>query len=231
MNNIDKNISVGEVVVVIPKAAQLFKTVGIDYCCGGHKLLAEVIQEKGLDEAEIYGQLEKALVERQQRYDGQEGDFDKMSQPVLSAYIEDTHHAYLRKALPKAAELLSTVVRVHGKNHRELYEMYQLFGRLKTELEQHLLKEETLLFPIFDLASKEGSQDEIMEITKELIAEHEGAGELLRKLREVSKDYRLPDGACGTFQRAYALLEEIEQDIHQHVHLENNILFKAYSLK
>ena len=228
MYNIDKNISVGEVVAAIPKASHIFKTFGIDYCCGGHRLLADVIQSQGVNEAEIYEQLKQALKERQQEYKGQEKHFDEMSPAVLSAYIEDTHHSYLRKALPQVAELLNTVVRAHGKNHRELYEMYQLFGRLKMDLEQHLLKEETLLFPI--LNPREETRDEIIELTGEIIAEHEAVGEILRELRKVSNNYDIPEGVCDTFRRTYAFLEELEQDLHQHIHLENNILLKEYAV-
>lgn len=227
MNYMDKNISIGEVVTAIPKAVEIFREFGIDYCCGGHRLLAEVIQDQGIKEAELYERLDRALSDRQGGYVSQGQNFDKMSPAVLSAYIEDTHHGYLRKALPEAAGLLDTVVRVHGRNHRELYEINQLFGRLKTDLEQHLLKEETLLFPILD--DPKDSYNEAVSLTEEIITEHEAAGEILRKLREVSGNYKLPADACNTFGKAYAILEELEQDLHQHIHLENNILLKSYS--
>lgn len=229
MDYLDKNISVGDVVAAIPMAAGIFKEYGIDYCCGGHKSLAHVIETQGIDQKELAERLRAAAAERKQQYANREEAFDKMSPPALSAYIEDTHHSYLRKSLPEAAELLNTLLRVHGKNHRELFEMYQLFGRLKTDLEQHLLKEETLLFPILDKASH--NRSEVVALTDEIITEHETAGEILRELRKISDNYSLPSDACNTYRKTYALLEELEEDLHQHIHLENNILLKEYSTR
>lgn len=227
MNYMDKNISIGEVVTSIPNAAEIFKEFGIDYCCGGHRQLADVMQNQGINESAVYERLGQALAKRQEEYSGLNNQFDEMSKAVLSTYIEDTHHDYLRKALPEAADLLNTIVRVHGKNHRELYDISRLFGKLKSDLEQHLLKEETLLFPALD--ETEENYDEIISITEEIINEHEAAGEILRELRNTSGNYKLPEDACNTFQKAYTLLEELEQDLHQHIHLENNILLKEYS--
>ncbi len=229
MNYTNKNISIGEVVTAIPAAARIFKDFGIDYCCGGHRFLADVIQDQNINQAEIYEQLKQAAENRQQEYEGFKNRFDEMSPAVLSAYIEDTHHVYLRRALPETADLLDTIVRVHGKNHRELYEIYRLFGRLKTDLEQHLLKEENLLFPILDKALN--NREEAAALTEEIITEHEAAGEILRELRKVSQDYRVPEDGCNTYRKAYSLLEELEQDLHQHIHLENNILLKEYSMR
>jgi regulator of cell morphogenesis and NO signaling len=227
MNFMDKNISIGQVVTAVPKAAQIFHEFGIDYCCGGHRPLLEVIANQSINEAELFKCLNQAFADRQLEYEVHNNHFDEMSPAVLSTYIEDTHHSYLRRELPEIADLLSTIVRVHGRNHRELYDVSQLFGRLKTDLEQHLLKEETLLFPILD--TTEDNVDEIKSLTSEIITEHEAAGKILRSLREVSGDYTLPEDACNTFKKAYSSLVELEQDLHQHIHLENNILLKSYS--
>lgn len=229
MNNLDKNMSIGDVVTAVPKATEIFREFGIDYCCGGHRNLAEVIKEQKINESEVYERLIKAFSDRQEEYGGLGDHFDEMSPAVLTAYIEDTHHGYLRKTLPETADLLNTIVRVHGRNHRELYEINQLFGRLKTDLEQHLLKEETLLFPV--LEQVEENYEEVLSLTDEIISEHEAAGEILRKLREVSGNYKLPEDACGTYRKSYSMLEELEQDLHQHIHLENNILLKSYSVR
>ncbi|MDF2871404.1 MAG: iron-sulfur cluster repair di-iron protein [Anaerocolumna sp.] len=121
MNYRDINTSIGEVAAALPKATRIFKEYGIDFCCGGHRSLAAVMKEQGLPLNEVYDRLDQLV-------NNTDIPFDQMSSPVLSAYIEDTHHSYLRKALPEAAELLNTVLRVHGSKHRELFEMYQLFG-------------------------------------------------------------------------------------------------------
>jgi regulator of cell morphogenesis and NO signaling len=222
----DKNITIGEVVAALPEATQIFKTVGIDYCCGGHRLLADVIQQQHIDQSQLYLELGQAQQKRKSGYKNDNEDFTKMSPEALSAYIEDTHHAYLRKELPEAMDLLSTILRVHGNNHRELFDVYKLFGQLKSDLEQHLLKEETIVFP--ELGQHNENLNTLIELTTEIINEHEAAGELLRKLRQLTQDYQAPTDGCATFQKTYALLEQIEQDLHQHIHLENNILLKKY---
>jgi len=227
MNYTDKNATIGGVVIAIPQAAQIFREFGIDYCCGGHKLLANIIKEQGIDEKSLFQKLDNAQEERKSGYQNKENNFNEMSSAVLSAYIEDTHHAYLRHALPETAELLNTILRVHGKNHRELFEVYKLFGQLKTDLEQHLLKEETILFP--DLNQADVNLKEITEMTAEIIKEHEAAGEVLRELRRITGNYSVPSDACNTFKKSYSMLEEIEQDLHQHIHLENNILLQQYT--
>lgn len=223
----DKNATIGEVVVELPKATEIFKNYGIDFCCGGHRNLRSVAEEQGIDQEKLFKDLDIAYEERKESYGSQKDNFESMSPVVLSTYIEDTHHGYLRKALPETAELLATILRVHGKNHPELFEAYKLFGQLKTDLEQHLLKEETMLFPDFEDAS--ANEKAIAELTKTIISEHEAAGDLLVKLREATEDYTLPEDACGTFARTYEMLEEIESDLHQHIHLENNILLKEYA--
>ena len=129
---------------------------------------------------------------------------------LSSLYLyRDTHHGYLRRVLPEVAELLNTILRVHGRTHTELFEVYRLFGTLKADLEQHLLKEETMLFPIF--ADEDNNKEEIAKITVDIIGEHEAAGEILEKLREVTNNYQLPEDACATYARAYDMLIEIEK--------------------
>ncbi len=224
MNLKDKNLTIGEVVALLPASGKIFSKYGIDFCCGGNRKLYAVIKDMGIEPDDIYKELDAADIERGNSYKAV--DFTDMAPLVLSGYINDTHHSYLRKALPELTDILATIVRVHGINHPELYEVYKLFGRLRTELEQHLLKEETMLFPAFEAENEK--QEDIKKLTTEIISEHEAAGEILISLRSITKDYRLPDDACATFSRAYMLLEELEQDLHQHIHLENNILLKNY---
>lgn len=225
----DKNVTIGEAVVELPKAAEVFKEFGIDFCCGGHRKLAEVIEEQGIDRAVLFAELDKRYEERKTGYETKGNQFNQMSPVVLTAYIEDIHHEYLRRALPEAVDLLNTILRVHGKNHEELFEIYHVFGQLKADLEQHLLKEETMLFPDFD--ESEEKKQEIIELAGMIIREHEAAGELLGRLRQISGDYHLPKDACQTFAKTYQLLEAIEDDLHQHIHLENNILLKDYVVR
>lgn len=225
----NKDVTIGEVVVEIPKATEVFKKFGIDFCCGGHRLLSEVVAEQKVDEVALFEGLDREYEERRSSYGAGGINPEEMSPSVLTAYIEDTHHAFMRKALPGAADLLNTVVRAHGKNHEELFEVSRLFGLLKADLEQHLLKEETMLFPDFE--DTEANREEINTLTATIIREHEAAGEVLASLRKITSDYTLPADACGTFARTYQLLEDIEGDLHQHIHLENNILLKEYAVR
>lgn len=227
MNYKDSNVTIGGVVADLPKASQIFSKYGIDYCCGGHRNLYVVIKEQGIDEKAIYTELEAAQKERKDNY--KEGSFTTMKPTALTSYIEDKHHSYLREKLPEISTLLGTILRVHGADHTELFEVYRLFGTLKADLEQHLLKEETMLFPSF--TEEDNNQDGIAKLSAEIIKEHEAAGEILGKLREVTKNYTIPEDVCGTFRKAYTLLEEMENDLHEHIHLENNILLKKYDLR
>lgn len=223
----EKNTTIGTIVAGLPEAAAIFKEVGIDYCCGGNRKLAKVMKEQELDEGTVYDRLEKAFEERKAGY--QNNDFASMEPKALSTYIEDTHHSYMWKALPEVAEILEVVLRAHGRNHQELFQVYRLYGSLKTELEQHLLKEETILFPVF--SDNASPKEERLSLAKDIISEHVAAGEILSELRRITNDYTVPADACGTFQRAYEMLEEMEQDLHQHIHLENNILLKEYDYR
>lgn len=225
----EKNVTVGDIVAELPHAAKVFKKFGIDYCCGGRRLLDDVIKELSIDREELLNSLKQLENERISSYNNSGNNFNEMNPSSLSAYIEDTHHKYLRSALPEINEILATVLRAHGNNHKELFEVYSLFGRLKTELEIHLLKEELNLFPAFsgDSVSAENKKA-ITELSKEIVSEHETAGEILSRLRSITNNYSVPDDACATFSKAYSMLEELENDLHQHIHLENNILLKEY---
>jgi regulator of cell morphogenesis and NO signaling len=227
MNIRNQETTIGAVVAELPKASEVFSKVGIDFCCGGHRKLAEVIEQQGIDSELVYQELQTLKENREQSYHG--GQFTEMSVEALTDYIEDTHHSYLREALPDIADLLATILRVHGMNHKELFEIYKVFGTLKTDLEQHLLKEEAMLFPTMEASI--GNEAQIKELAAEIIREHEGAGVLLEKLRALTKDYQVPADTCGTFARTYAMLEELEKDLHQHIHLENNILLKDYDYR
>lgn len=222
---IDKSITIGEVAAQLPEASKIFDEYGIDFCCGGNRRLYDVIAAQAVNEADIIRQLSNALEERKGGYSGRT-DFNDMKAKDLSTYIEDIHHGYLRQVLPETAEILATVLRVHGANHPELYKVYKLFGTLKTDLEQHLLKEETMLFPA--LSDEDTPVKTRISLAKDIISEHVAAGDILGELRRVTEDYRIPEDACPTFMKAYELLEGIEKDLHQHIHLENNILLKEY---
>ncbi len=226
MDLFDKNRTIGSITVDFPEAAKIFKDFHIDFCCGGNRLLSDVIAKQGINESELFNKLSQMQKHRSNTYKDIEKGFTNMSTAALSAYIEDIHHSYLRIALPEIAGILNTVLRVHGKNHRELYDLYSLFGRLRGELEQHLLKEETLLFPAF--LNEDENHGELASLAAIIIKEHEAAGELLMQMRRITKDYTLPPDACGSYHKVFDMLMHMESDLHQHIHFENNILLRHY---
>ena len=174
--------SVGNIVVNFPLSSAIFRAAGIDYCCGGGRLLGEVIKEQRLVDSNIY----KALDELAARTEKPAEPFSEMSAERLVEFILTKHHSYLWGALPEAHELIVNVLKAHGRRHPELYDVYKLFGQLSHEMEPHLIREETELFPaIANSEAKEHCQA-LVHILEE---EHEAAGTLLKKLRHATNDY------------------------------------------
>ncbi|MDF2541406.1 MAG: ric [Herbinix sp.] len=231
MKQLNSLLSIGEIVTMIPKASDVFKHYRIDFCCGGHRTLLDAIKEQSINQQEIMDQLEKAY-EETLKYQNQK-DFANMPSGDLIDYIVNTHHIYVKRVLPEISELTTTIMRVHGPNHKELFDVHKLFHNLKTELDQHLLKEEVILFPMMKEYEKHKSDEilnQIIQVTTETENEHDAAGDMIKSLRKITDDYQIPQDGCGTFVRAYELLEELEQDLFQHIHLENNILFKRLGI-
>ncbi|ODU57884.1 MAG: iron-sulfur cluster repair di-iron protein [Clostridium sp. SCN 57-10] len=223
---INQNMTVGAAAAAQPDTLAVFQKLGIDFCCGGKRPLAEALAEKQVSFEHFLELTESERSSRENRADaGPLVDFNQMSPAVLSAYIEDTHHDYLRMVLPQISELMLAVLRAHGKNHREVFEVYRLYGALRADLEQHLIKEEKLLFP--GMANTASQAAEVAGLASDIVGEHEAAGAVLDKLRELTNDFTPPADACLTFRKAYSLMEALEQDLHQHIHLENNILLRG----
>lgn len=162
----------------------------------------------------------------------EEFDFRRMKSGDLIDYIVNTHHIFLKNTLPEVSELSAKILRVHGPNHNELFKVHRLFSNLKTELDQHLIKEEEILFPLikeYDVNQSSELLEKINTVMKETEDEHEGAGDILKALRKITEDYKVPDDGCTTFRLTYSKIQEIESDLFQHIHLENNILFKRFN--
>lgn len=220
--------SVGEIVSIMPGASEIFKQYRIDFCCGGNKPLIDAAREKNLDEGEVLKKLNEAF-EVNEKMIEESRDFKEMSPCELVEYIENTHHAYVKKALPELSELTIKIMRVHGANHEVLFKVHRLFSTLKAELEQHLIKEEVNLFPLIKEFGRKPGAELLARINKVIIGledEHEGAGNILKELRKITEDYKVPEDGCSTYLASFNKLEELEADLFQHIHLENNILFK-----
>ncbi len=219
------------------RKVQVFKKYGLDFSCGGKKTVKEACEEKGLDVTKIEQELQltdKVPAAHPIPYNEWNLDF-------LVDYIINTHHRYIRKQLPDITTYANKVMEVHGDVHPELIEINQLVKALSSTLTDHLEREERTLFPyIKELARADKNTrppqathfSSIQDVVGNHENEHEGVGENLNSIRELTSNYALPEDACATFTLLYRLLNEFEEDIHLHIHLENNILFpKAIALE
>jgi regulator of cell morphogenesis and NO signaling len=229
--------NVRDIALENPASIRVFEAFGIDYCCGGRKPLAQACAERDIAVDDVIVALEKGLAE------GQVEGEDWTAKPLglLVAHIVDTHHAYVRRELPRLAELAQKVVNQHGDSKPELPEIQKKVEQLAEDLTEHLAKEEAVLFPYIaklERAKESGSDKPrgcfgtVANPIATMTQEHDAAGVLLGEMRQLSNDFTPPVGACPTFLAFYRGLYEFEQDLHQHIHLENNILFpKAIELE
>ena len=210
------------------KAASVFEKYDLDFCCKGKRSLQEACIEKALP-------VEKLLSELQAVNDNCEVpvDFQKMTLTQLADYIVTKHHAYVKAEMPQIFSYLQKVATKHGDRHPEMRKVFELFSVIKSEMEEHMDKEELILFPRIEVA-EEGALAEktanmnvfyIQHPIQMMEAEHEKAGQLMTEIRELTGNYTPPNDACTTYRLSFAELRAFESDLHQHVHLENNILF------
>jgi regulator of cell morphogenesis and NO signaling len=222
--------TIGEIVANDFRAASLFKEAGIDFCCGGNKSLSEACREKGADLSHFVQQLETLT---QTPVSGAM-NFKEWDLGFLSDYIVNTHHKFVLKTLPELVFYTQKIAGVHGGHHPELIEVAALFTKINVELLQHLKNEEEVLFPAIKEAEKNASSvvksTIVSEITR-MQGEHEFAGGAMDKINVLTNNYIIPEDACNTYRVSLKLLEQFEDDLHIHVHLENNILYpKALKL-
>lgn len=218
--------TVGQLVVENPNRARIFESLGIDFCCGGKKTISEVCAAKGLDAATLLAVL---AASEQGPLAVDPTDWSHAPLAQLCQHIVQTHHAYLKRELPRLHPLVAKVANRHGPAHPEMFEVLTVFGAFREELEQHMVKEERILFPL--IAQREqgnaspshcGGIDRPISVMEH---EHDSAGRALERMRELTHGYAAPEGACNTYRAVLASLAQIEADMHQHVHKENNILF------
>ena len=213
-----------------PATVRVFEKYGIEYCCGGKVPLADACAAKGLNVDEVIASLEAAMAPLAS---GEE-DWAKESLASLAAHIVDTHHAYVSHEVPRLNELAGKVLSRHGDTREELPAIQSKLAALREELITHQGKEEVVLFPYIGKLERFAAGDGTMprncfgSIThpiEMMTRDHDFAGNLMEEIRTLSQDYTPPDGACPTFRAFYEGLREFEQDLHQHIHLENNMLF------
>ena len=225
---ISENKTVAEYVTENIKTAHIFKKYGIDFCCGGGITVERACEKNKVNQSD----LEKELAEVDVIKDIIE-DYDKWELDFLMIYIENVHHTYIRESLPIISQYVNKVAKVHGHHYSEVIEINQLFHEVANELIAHLQKEEQILFPYIKQlvqAKKEGTNrvtppfGTVNNPIKMMEYEHDSAGNIFKQITKLSNNYTPPEGACNTFRALYAKLDEFEQDLHTHIHLENNIL-------
>ncbi len=219
-----KDISIGEIVALDYRAAAVFKEAGIDFCCGGKKSIDETCSEKGINKANLIEKLDKL----ESTPNTTTHNFIEWEPGFLCDYIMNTHHKFVLKSLPELVQYTRKLSTVHGDRHPELTEVAELFSEINRELLQHLKNEEEVLFPAIREAFKSGSREAKNTIVSEisrLSDEHEFAGGAMDKISVITGNYKVPADGCNTYLVTFKLLEQFEDDLHTHVHLENNILF------
>lgn len=224
---ISPNSAVGQLVTEKPARSRVFEALQIDYCCAGKRPLLEACAKKGLDP--------DAVIELLQNSDADTDnttsiDPDALSLTDLADHIEAKHHAYLRAELPRLDQITEKVARVHSKSDPRLLDVRRAFCALRDELTSHMMKEEQILFPMVRQLDRADTLPTfhcgpLANPIQQMEAEHDNAGAALSVMRTATDAYQPPDWACNTYRAMLDALAQLEADMHQHVHKENNVLF------
>ena len=236
MNDLQQT-TIGNIVASNYKAAQVFHSYGIDFCCNGNRLLKQVCDEKELSIEQVEKELSRAL----STDDGELTNYRSWPLDLLVDYIEKKHHRYVEESIPVIKQFLQKICDEHGTKHPELLEINALFSGSSDDLTTHMKKEELILFPFIrklENLKKDGLTPQtpqfktVQNPVDMMMDDHSTEGERFRKINELSNGYAPPADACNTYVVTYSMLKKFEADLHLHIHLENNILFpKAIELE
>jgi regulator of cell morphogenesis and NO signaling len=227
--NLTTQNTLAEIVKTDFRSARIFENYNLDFCCKGNRALDEACKDKKLDADRILSEVTLVCADKSSEKDSGDWKTDELAHHILN-----THHIYVKKMLPVILAHSQKVSEVHGKNHPEVIEIANLFGKIFEELGSHLMKEEKMLFPvILELTELEKANSKmdvspfgsIQNPIDVMEREHVEAGEGFYKIKELSNNYNAPEDACTTYMVLYQELNEFENDLHTHIHLENNILF------
>jgi len=220
---------IGEIVAEDFRTAAVFKKYRIDFCCKGGRTIAEACEKKEIDKEKIYQELENIPTV------GSAGiDFKTWPLDLLADYVEKTHHRYVEEKTPVLQAFLDKLCKVHGNQHPELFEIRDLFDESAKDLAAHMKKEELILFPfIRKMVAAQRSGEELSQPhfgtvenpVNMMQHEHTVEGERFAKIAQLTQNYNPPADACNTYRVTFAMLQDFENDLHTHIHLENNILF------
>ncbi|MDY6011359.1 iron-sulfur cluster repair di-iron protein [Clostridium sp.] len=231
MSKLNKEQKLGEIVAEFPGAARIFNEKGIDYCCHGDVTLEKALVDKDIEVASFVDRINKEYDEflnsKEEYIDWRKEDPNKLIDNIVNV-----HHAFTFRELLEIDQLLLKILKVHYHHSgEELKTVHRLFGALKVELEEHLIKEEEELFPMIREYTKNPSKelrDSIMKFIGVTENEHTGAGHILQDLYRETNGYKTPEWACTTFKLVYKKLDALEKDLFVHIHKENSILFKEF---
>lgn len=230
----DANVTIGDAAARVPAVKAAFEKAGLDYCCGGSRYLQAEMQQHGITLDQLIKAMQQTVSDTPNET---HRDWTATSLTELIEHILATHHAFMKRELPRIDSLLDKVSAAHGKQHGQmLHELANTFHGMRDEIEQHLFKEEEILFPM--IVSMEaflaGNAERpvshcgtVRNPIQQMEHEHESAGQALVRMRELTHNYQPPADACMTFGTLYETLDTMEKDLHEHIHLENNILFPA----
>jgi len=228
---IETTQTVGEIAAANPWSIRVFETLGIDYCCGGKRSLTDACSRVGMDPAQVVDLLadteRAASVKNTTRWD---------DQPLrrLTAHIIEAHHGYVRREIPRLEAMGAKLTAKHGSRKPEVALISELFSAMAQELKTHMMKEEQILFPFIEEMEVAIERDRPLPTScflsverpiANMVADHDDAGAILTRIRDLSSGYIAPEDGCFTFRAFYQGLAEFERDLHEHIHLENNILF------
>ncbi|MGA8768371.1 MAG: iron-sulfur cluster repair di-iron protein [Candidatus Acidiferrales bacterium] len=228
--NITGETKVKEIAAANPRATRILEQAGVDYCCGGNKSLHDACAHVGVSEEEIMERL------RENNADVEPADKNWASAPLgdLTQHIREKHHRYVREAVQRVPALLTRVKTRHGNNHPEIAEIEDLFLKIGRDMTMHMQTEEQILFPYIEALGRAANGEAVLEPpffqtvrnpVQAMMEEHDAAAALVNQIHAASSAYTPPANACASYQALYRDLQEFEADLHEHVHLENNILF------
>ncbi|MEZ4853702.1 iron-sulfur cluster repair di-iron protein [Flavobacterium sp.] len=231
---INKTTTIGEIVAQNYKTASVFSKLGIDFCCKGNRTISEVCENKNIKEDYLLNLIVNGSTT------SENNDYNSWTIDILTDYIEKTHHRYVEEKSAIILTFLNKLTKVHGEKHPELFEINTLFKTSVAELTQHMKKEELLLFPFIKKMIHASSTNTLINKVafgnienpiNMMKHEHENEGERFEKISTLSNTYTPPADACNTYKVTFQMLNEFQEDLHKHIHLENNILFpKAIQL-
>lgn len=231
MKNLDINISLGEIVKAFPGTVPTFNKYKLDYCCGGKDSLKIAAEALSLNADSILNEI-NTIITKSSETTNKYKNWDNESMGSIIEYILNKHHVFMKETLFELDLLMLKILKVHFKTDGEtLLQVHKLFGNLKTEMDAHLIKEEGNLFPMileYERTKNLELKHKISSYIEETESEHDTAGDVFKKLENITNNYTAPEDACPTYVRTYKLLDALEKDTFNHIHLENTILFGRF---